>query len=334
MADAGASRRVTRSDVARFAGVSSAVVSYVVNNGPRPVAPETAARVRGAMEVLQYRPNLSARSLKGGRSATLGLVLADSLNPYFAEFTLAMAQAAEATGHRLLIADSRGDADAERLLIEDLLARQVDGLLLASAFEKQDPMSGIRTYGVPTVLIDCPGPVNGRASLGPDAMQGTEDLIRHLIEVHGRTRIALAIGQGGFGSPDPREWAWQRTLHSLGAEIGEVARTTWSREGGYEAGQVLLQTRRPDAIFACSDLMGVGVLRALHEAGLAVPDDISVVSFDGTKESEFAWPPLTVARQPIDEMARRAVSLLDDPDLSPGHHEFAMQLVVRRSCGC
>jgi LacI family transcriptional regulator len=331
-----AANRVTRADVARYAGVSTAVVSYVVNGGPRPVAPETQRRVREALEVLNYRPNLSARALKMGSSDTIGLILADSLNPFFAEFTLAIAQAAEARGHRLLIADSRSSRDTERELVEDLLARQVDGLLFATSTVGLDPMAGLRLYGVPSVLIDSAGPVPGRTTIGPGAADGAATLVRHLVQVHGRTRIALAIGaEGGFGDPDPRTWGWQTALGELGLPKGPLVSTRWSREGGYRAGLELLKSDPlPDAVFACSDLMAVGLLRALHEAGVSVPGDVAVVSFDGTAESEFSWPPLTVMRQPIQEMAQAAVDLIDSTSSAPAHHEFPMELIVRASCGC
>lgn len=328
-------RRVTRSDVARYAGVSTAVVSYVVNNGPRPVAAATAARVRDAVEVLQYRPNLSARALRSGTTHTLGLIVADSLNPHCAELTLAVAEAAAATDHRVLVADSRGDERRGRALIEDLLARQVDGLLFAGTFVRQDPLAEVRNFGVPVILLDCPGPVPGRTTVGPAARQGAEQLVDHLVGTHGRRSIALLIGTGGFGDPDPREQGWRAALHRLGLPAGPVLRTGWGREDGYRTGRALLDADpRPDAVVAASDQLAFGLLRALHEAGVAVPADVAVVSFDGSLASEFAWPPLTCARQPRAAMGRAVLDLIEDPGLAPGHHEFPLDLIVRASCGC
>ena len=109
----------------------------------------------------------------------------------------------------------------------------------------------------------------------------------------------------------------------------------WSREGGYEAGHRLLSSSNPPtAIFASSDLQAVGLLRAAHERGLRVPEDLAVIGFDGTKESEFCWPPLTVVAQPIQEMARTAVQLVLDDQRPQGHTSFAGELVLRQSCGC
>jgi LacI family transcriptional regulator len=109
----------------------------------------------------------------------------------------------------------------------------------------------------------------------------------------------------------------------------------WSREGGYEGGHRLLSSPSPPtAIFASSDLQAVGVLRAAHERGVRVPEDLAVIGFDGTKESEFCWPPLTVVAQPIQEMAKTAVRLVLDEERPEGHTRFAGKLVVRQSCGC
>lgn len=335
MAPQPTTRRVTRADVARYAGVSTAVVSYVVNDGPRPVAAETAARVREAMEVLQYRPNLSARALVSGTSNTIGLILADSLNPHCAELALAIGEAASLNGDRVLVADSRGVDETEQALVEELLARQVDGLLFASTFAHTDPLAGIRSFGVPTVLIDCPGPVPERATVGPDAEQGMNDLVEHLAVVHGKRKIALILGEGGFGNPDPRETAWRRYQWSHRLDQGALIVTQWGTAGGYQAGRELLALpERPDAVVAGSDMMALGLLRALHEAGVGVPSDLPVVSFDGTRQSEYAWPPLTVSSQPVAAMAQAAVDLIDNAPLVPGHHTFPMDLIVRSSCGC
>lgn len=328
-------RRITRRDVARYAGVSTAVVSYVLNNGPRPVAPDTAERVREAVEVLRYRPNLSARALRSGTSQTVGLLVADSLNPHCVELALAVTRAAAATGHRVLSADCQGDERSERAHVEDLLAHQVDGLLFAGTFGRLDPLADIHSAGVPVVLLDCPGPIPGRTTVGPAARAGVEALVRHLAEAHGRRTLGLLIGAEGFGEPDPRELGWMDELARQGLPRGPLVRTGWDRESGFRGGQELLARHpRPDAVVAASDQLAAGLLLALHEARVDVPGDIAVVSFDGTRESAYSWPPLTCARQPRALMGRAALALLDDPDLAPGHHEFPTELVLRASCGC
>lgn len=326
---------VTREDVAQLAGVSTAVVSYVVNNGPRPVAVETARRVREAMELLGYRPNASARALRRGKTETIGLVLGDSLNPFFTQYTFELVKAAAERGMHLLIGDSRQDARLESEIVESMITRQVDGLLLASPYSRVDHPGGPHAAGIPTVLIDCPGPVAGQRTVGSAAAAGARSLVRHLAD-HGRRRIGLIIGDSGFGSPDPREQGWRQALRAAGLPEGPVATSPFTREGGYASGLGLLDGPSTiDAVFASSDLQAIGLVRALHERGVRIPEDVAVVSFDGIQESEFCWPPLTVAQQDLARLASAAVDLLSAPDTERGTHiEVPTTLKARASCGC
>lgn len=332
---AAAQRPVTRADVARYAGVSSAVVSYVINDGPKPVAERTAARVRAAIDLLGYRPNVSARALRGGSTRVLGLVVSDIGNPFFAEFALQIEAEAGARGHALMMANSHAQAETEARVIADLLSRQVDGLILASVDALSPRLRSLQRTGPRVVIIDCPVPVPGHFSIGADAANGSQALVAHLIEVHHQPSVALVIGDGS-ASADQREFGWQQATRAAGLPDGPMARGAFSREGGYFAAKRLLDAKNPPtAIFASSDLQAVGAMRAIREQNLRVPEDVAVVSFDATKESEFTWPPLTAARQPVREMAVAAVtSLLSASPPTAGHQLFDMDLIIRQSCGC
>lgn len=324
-------RAVTRADVARYAGVSTAVVSYVINSGPKPVAPQTAARVRDAIERLDYRPNGNARALRKGTTEMLGLVLSDSTNPYFVELAAAIEKAAAKRGHALMMGNSHGDVPTERRLVDDLARRQVDGILVAILARPH--YASFSRLSVPIVWLDAAESVPGYSSLGSDGRQGAALGVRHLVEEHGHRSVGLMIGDLGTG--DLRERGWREALRDAGLPEGPVARVTWSREGGLEGGHQLLgRPDRPTAVFASSDLQAVGLLRAARELGLRVPDDLAVVSFDGTKESPFASPALTVVAQDIEGIAERAVALVLDREAEPTHHLFPTTLVVRQSCGC
>ncbi len=335
MAASKGSGQVTRADVAREAGVSTAVVSYVVNNGPRPVAGETAERVRAAMTALHYQPNLNARALKRGRSQTLGLVVVDSLNPFFTELSLALEQAAAERGHRMLVAESHGDPDIEDQLVRELTGRQVDGLLLVSSFRRHDHGAPFSSDSTPTVFLDSPGPLPGRHTIGPDAAAGARTAVQHLIGVHGRASVGLVIGPGRVATPDPRETGWRRALAEVGIPAGRLVVDDWSNAGGYRAVRRLINDDdQPDGLFISSDVQAVGALRALHEAGVDIARECPIVSFDGTRAGSYTWPALTSARQPVTEMARTALELIERPQLAVGHHSFAVELLVRDSCGC
>lgn len=326
----------TRNDVARLAGVSTAVVSYVVNGGPRPVAEATAARVRDAIERLGYRPNTTARALAVGSTKTLGLVVPDSTNPFFAEYAWELQRAATALGYAVLISNTGFDPAVEERSVLDLCDRQIDGLLIAGA-------SGLRQINelvrrgqrLPVVLIDVASPLHGHTTVGPDAAAGSARVVDHLLTVHGHPSVALIIGHSADPGSDGRERGWIDAHARAGRRLGVVERTPFSRQGGHEAGLRLLGgSDRPTAVFVSSDAQAVGVLHAARELGLSVPEQVALGSFDDSDESRFCWPPLTTARQPAREMAEAAIAAVLRAGATPEHLVFEMPLVVRRSCGC
>ncbi len=326
---------MTRADVARYAGVSTAVVSYVVNKGPKPVSISTAAKVREAIDLLGYRPNVNAQALRKGTTEMLGLVMGDPANPYYSEFAAAIGSIAMKHGHALMMGNSYGDPDTEVSLIDDLTRRQVDGIMVASVWDRPDLRLNLRT-NLPILWLDEMTTTPGFPSVGSDGYVGSRMAVDHLLSVHGHTTIGLIIGtSAGGGNADPREQGWLDGLREASRPDGPLARVDWSREGGYEGGARLLNTATPPtAIFASSDLQAIGLLRAAYERGLRIPEDLAVIAFDGTKESEFCWPPLTVVAQPIEEMAEAAVLLLLDRNRRDEHVPFQPRLVIRRSCGC
>ena len=327
---------VSRADVARRAGVSSAVVSYVVNDGPRPVATATATRVREAIKALGYRPNASARALRSGSTRLLGLVVPEIANPLFAELALAVESAAAERGYAVLLANSEGEADSERRHIRNLVGRQVEGLLLTTMFSQPD-RADLMLEGTPTVLLNTFVPVPGFAGVGVDAFAGAYRGTKHLIG-HGHSSIALVIGGHNANSQELRERGWRQSIRDAGLPDGPIAQASWSRAGGYRAGLRLLDSSTiPTAVFVSSDLQAVGVLRAARELGVRVPQDLALVSFDGTEESDFTAPRLTVMRQPVGGIASGAVDRVLKIGHEPGVDDYTTypaELIVRESCGC
>ena len=259
---------VTRKDVARYAGVSAAVVSYVVNGGPKNVAPATAARVREAIEVLGYRPNAAARALKMGSSRILGLIVPDTRNPFFTELAHAVEEEASAMGYAVLMTNSDGTMAKERNHIRNLAARQVDGVFLASNMFDPD-LSELQAANIPSVLLNTNREAKGFATVGTDLRAGARVAVEHLIG-HGHATIALAMGSNVAGEVDGRELGWLDALAAAGLPEGPIVRSLFTRDGGYLAGQRLLASAaRPTAIFASSDMQAIGILRALNEAGVA-----------------------------------------------------------------
>ena len=327
-------RSVTRTDVARHAEVSAAVVSYVVNDGPRNVAPETRARVLESIRVLGYRPNAAARSLKIGVTEIIGLVMPDTTNPFYAAYARDVEKAAASRGLSVIVVNSALDRDHEDDLVRKLLSRQVDGLLLAPIDNDPDLAETVTT-NTPVVLLNRAGGSEGVASVGVDFYEASRTATGHLIG-HGHRVIGLIGNDSGEWITVERERGWRDALTAMKIADGPVQRVESSRDGGYRAGQRLLAlANRPTAIYVMSDIQAMGLMRALHEANVRVPEDMAVISFDGSIEAEFSWPPLTSMRQPVAEMTRAAVDALSRtwPD-GPKHREFTAELVVRESCGC
>ncbi|TDD21506.1 LacI family DNA-binding transcriptional regulator [Nonomuraea diastatica] len=329
-------RAVTRNDVARYAQVSPAVVSYVVNKGPKRVRPETEARVLEAIRVLGYRPNAAARALKLRSQEIFGLVLSSGGNALFVELANAIEDAAKAERFAVILTNSRASAAKEREHLRNLVARQVDGILLASVDAVPD-ISDVSAAGVPIVLLDNTGTVPAVPSLGADLEGGAYAAVSHLIG-HGHQRIGMISGPPG-DHPDGRETGWLRALSEHGLPEGPLLPAKVSRFGGYQAARRMLAfPGAPTAIFTSGDAQAVGALRAIHEAGKHIPEDVAVISFDGSTEAEYTWPPLSTMRQPVDEIARDAVTALlalkAGGGTPPQHRHYTTTLQARGSCGC
>lgn len=312
------------------------MVSYVVNGGPKSVSKATEARVRQAIARLGYRPNRTARALALGTTKTLGLVVPDSTNPFYAEYALEIQRAAYRRGYAVLMTSSGFDADVELRSMLDLCDRQIDGLII-TAGTSLGRLGELARQGVhtPIVLIDSASAFPGYSTVGPAAAAGAAAAVEHLLTAHQHPCVALVIGDTADAVTDGREAGWMQA-HALNQRtLGLVDRTAFTREGGYAAGlRLLRRTDRPTAVMTSSDLQAIGLLRAAHELGIRVPTDLAIASFDGTEETRYCWPTLTTSRQPTEAMAEAAVQALLGPADQPTHQMFPMELVIRDSCGC
>lgn len=323
-------RSVTRADVARYAGVSTAVVSYVLNNGPKPVAPLTRERVLDAVRVLGYRPNAAARALSTGAADMLGLLVNDNRNPFFAELCHALDQASAEMGRSLLIVNSDRTQVTTSEQIRDLISRQIGGLIIADVLTARE-QALVDSLGIPAVVIGPFGETDGLRSVGVDFCAGTRESTAHLIG-HGYRDIAFA---GSAARYDERERGWRDAVIEAGLVPGAPLHVPFSYQGGHEAGiRIADADRRPRAVVAASDQIAIGMLAAFGERGIRVPEDVAVVSFDGTVTADFVWPRLTTAVQPLEQMADAAVRALLEPSPPGGHHAFPTHLRIRESCGC
>lgn len=331
-------RAVTLSDVARHAGVSSAVVSYVINSGPRPVAAKTRQRVLRSIHALGYHPNAAAQALKRGSTNTIGVAVPNNMNPHFAELSRLVELAAEERGYETVFVNVPDNPGHGSRHIQKLLSHRINGMLIASAVSPREVVEVIES-DTPLILLDRSGPFDAPDAtpidtVGVDFRAASRALVRHLIDVHGHDSVALVIGDIDVRSSAAREQGWRDAHREADRTPGPILRVPYTREGGLSAGSILFAARTPTAVFAASDTQAIGLLRAAHEAGLSVPHDVALVSFDGTQDSEYTWPPLTVMRQPVAAMAEAAVDLLLGTAATGVFHAFDTELVLRVSCGC
>lgn len=329
---------VSRTDVAKAAGVSPAVVSYVLNDGPRGVAPSTRERVLEAVERLGYRPNRIAASLRRRRTMSLGLIVPDNLNPYFAELAREVEIEAYARGYTLLMGNAMDQLDRETTYVREFLDRRVDGILLIPSGNDVPTLPEMFAAEVPFVIVD-------RAVCSPlttvqvlsDNVAGGRLAVQHLLE-HNRHRIACIAGPRDIGNARERADGWHAALEGeLGSAKGLIRPVPITRFDGRKAALDVLQTDPgTDGIFVASDEQAIGVLRAVQEMGLSCPDDIAIVSFDGTSHSALTSPGLTTVRQPMARMAHRALAHLFDGgrEHSSTIDRLPVHLIQRGTCGC
>lgn len=329
---------VTIRDVARRARVSIATVSRALNNTGK-VRPEIRERVLRAARTLRYTPHGGARSLISGRTHTVGLLLPDLHGEYFSELIRGVDRAARRRGLHLLVSSSHGSASEAASAVRALSGR-IDGLLAMVPGEDAGFIREALPPTLPTVLL------NSRASGAQcptflvDDFGGARAMTRHLIE-RGYRRIAHIRGAEGNLQAEERLRGYRAALKGSGAAPPAVIEGDFTEESGYRAGQAIAAREgRPDAIFAANDMMAVGCLLALREAGIRVPEDMALTGFDDIPLARFVSPPLTTVRADIATFGLRALERLAgmmDADAAPSAarsiERLPVEVVVRGSSG-
>ncbi|HEY8913498.1 LacI family DNA-binding transcriptional regulator [Lacisediminihabitans sp.] len=313
---------ITMHDVARVAGVSIKTVSNVINDYPY-IRAETRQRVLEAIDSLGYRPNLSARGLRSGRTGVISLIIPDVRNAYFAELADSVMRAAATKNLSVIIEQSGDDRETELALLRGPRMQMVDGILysvLALGEDDAHLLDGIRT---PMVLL------GERIFHGPTdhvTMRNTEGAraaTEHLLSLGRRRIVALGAHRGEvIGSAGLRLAGYAEALAEAGiplddALIGEVG--GWFRSGGAQAMKLLLDSGIPfDGVVAFNDSIALGAMRILQEAGLRIPDDVAVIGFDDIDETRYTLPTLSTINPGRDEIARVAVDYLVERISNPG----------------
>ncbi|MDT0433459.1 MULTISPECIES: LacI family DNA-binding transcriptional regulator [Streptomyces] len=305
--------RASLKDVAERAGVSIKTVSNVVNNYPH-VTPAMRARVQAAIDELGYRPNLTARHLRKGRTGIIALAVPELGNPYFAELAGAVIDAATEHEFTVLLDHTRGEREQEVLVSQGYRSRVIDGLILSPLELEAEDLRG-RADDVPLVLLgerEYDAPYD---HIAIDNVAAARRAVRHLLD-RGRTRIAY-LGARTDSANRPahlRLDGWRAELSEAGVPAPDslvVPVGGWDRDDGARAMAQLLDSGvRPDAVFAFNDLIAIGAMRVLHERGLRVPWDVAVVGFDDLAEGRFGAVTLTTVSPDKQAIARMAVASL------------------------
>jgi LacI family transcriptional regulator len=323
-------------EVALKAGVSPTTVSHVVNN-TRFVSQDVRGRVENAMRELNYRPNALARSLRRGETHTLGLILPDSANPFFAEIGRAIESAAFERGYSVILCNTENDIEKERLYTEVLENKQVDGLIFVASGENHQAISQIANNGLPLVMVDRDMGSLELDTVTTDNYNGGLLATQHLLSL-GHRRIACITGPSNITPSAERVTGYRAALELAGIPVQEslLVRGDFHPPSGYAGARQLLQCDpRPTAIFACNDMMAIGAIRAASQLGLRIPQDVSIIGFDEIELASFTTPPLTSVSQPKQEIGGLAVSLvlerMQDPSLPSRRSVLPTRLVIRES---
>jgi DNA-binding LacI/PurR family transcriptional regulator len=304
-----------------------------VLNGSDSVSAETRSRVLQAIEDLGYRRNTAARALVTRRSQVVGVVSFDTTLYGPASMLFGIEQAARAAGYFVSVASVKATtAGTVRAAVDRLTEQNVDGVVVIAPLGTGEPLSGLPAV-LPAVAVDARTTAR-LASVRVDQEDGGRLVTRHLLD-QGAGTVRHVAGPADWFDAQDRLTGWRKELQRSGARVHRPLQGSWSASSGYEAGRELAGRADLDAVFVANDQMALGLLRAFHEAGIRVPEDVLVAGFDDVPEAAYYTPPLTTVRQDFAAVGRRSIELLleqvggDRTGIRAA--VVAPELVVRRS---
>ncbi|HRW06460.1 MAG TPA: LacI family DNA-binding transcriptional regulator [Caldilineaceae bacterium] len=303
-------KRITYKDVAEHAGVSVATVSYVLNNGPRPVSAATRRRVERVIDELGYYPNEVARSLRLQQSSTIGLMIPNATNPVYAEIARELERICSEAGFVVLLCNSDRQAVREEKFVQTLRAKGVDGVVLLPHQQPEALLEPLRLAHIPTVVLEHDLPNVHCVCIAEE--DGGRIATQHLIDL-GHRRIAHIRRHPTSAQSTLRIVGYRSALAA--ADIPYDPALIFECGPGHAAGteamqRLLMLSNPPTAVFTHNDVLAIGAMHAVHGAGLSVPRDISVVGYDDIASAAFFNPPLTTVRHPKAEIGTLAAHTL------------------------
>lgn len=331
---------VGRMEVARRAGVSPAVVSYVTN-GSHAVSAATRVRVEAAIEELGYRPNAIARSLARSRTFTLGLLVPDSSNPYFAELSSLIEDGAYAAGYNVLLGNGADSSEREVSYIRTFIDHKVDAVIVCPSFDFSQGFDELEKMKIPSVSTDRIWSQSNIPAVVVDNEGGAHLAAEHLIS-HNRTNFACISGDDTRSLSHNRTAGWKQAIQQVGIQVegNHILHEDFTLTGGWRATMALLeQDPGVDALFVASDIQALGAIRAIVDSGRVPGKDISLIGFDGIELGAYLNPRLTTVTQPLAQIAdtilKLVIALIETPDAEhAGSQVLPTTLEIRESCGC
>ena len=329
----------TINDVAKKAGVSITTVSHVINE-TRFVSEELRNKVNQAIIEVGYFPNQLARGLRSGVTATVGLMIPDNSNPFFAEISKIIETVGFENGYSVILCNSSGNTEKEAAYIDTLLSHQIDGIVLISVNSTVEHLEKIKQHNIPFVLVDRDIPhYDGDTVLVNNEMGGYH-ATKYLLEL-GHRKIACIEGSSNLNPSSDRARGYIRALQLEGIPVREeyMATGNFDYQSGEQAFEKIWSLEdKPTAIFACNDMMAIGVLKKAKSMGVHIPEDVSLVGFDNISFASAVSPALTTVSQPIEELSKKAISILINKIQNRENREpfkrivLNTKLVIRESC--
>jgi len=332
-------RRVSIKDIARHLGVSAALVSYVLNNKAGRVSVEMAEKIRAAALELNYRPNLIARSLQSGKTNTLGLILADISNPFFSHIARIIEDEAKKSGYTVIFGSIDESAEKSQVLLDTLLNRQVDALIIAPAEYTEDQLRALQEKRIPFVLIDRYFKDIQANCVRIDNYKAAYNAVAHLIAT-GSTRIAMMAYDTGMqhiaeriagykaalkdhGIDTPESWLVRASYHHLVEDVADGVQN------------LLSPVPIVDAFFFATNSLAVQGIREIIRLHVKVPDELAVISFDEAEAFDFFYSPITYIKQSLEDIGKYAVQLalesISPKEATPREVIVDTSLVIRES---
>ena len=301
----------TLKDVAKLAGVSTATVSHVIN-GTRFVSEELQEKVNNAMAQLDYRPNMMARALKMGNQKTIGVIVPDCTNPFFAEISRSIDRYCFSKGYNIILCNTDNNLEQQSSYTNMLISKHIDGVIFISSDNTDDEINKFLKNSIPVVIADRIGKNSHVDSIIVDNEKGGYEATKYLINI-GFRKIGCISGPSFISSSSQRVLGYKRALKEANIEIRDefISVGDFHFAGGIAAAEKFLKLDdKVEAVFATNDMMALGFINALKNAGLSVPLDISVVGYDNIQLSQFMTPKLTTISQPLEEVAKISTDLL------------------------